>query len=113
MADQFTVPEEFELSIRRIFPYLAAPLQKDPKVLESLVLYLKLGGEKMARIVIDALNVTQRLQDAEVKKQLREQELLRGENPDELDDEESGDEDEKENDEKENGDVFDDDAPDL
>jgi hypothetical protein len=112
MADQVTVPEEFEISIRRIMPYLAAPLQKDPKVLESLLLYLKLGGEKMARIVIDALNVTQRLQDAEVKKHLREQELLRGESLDDLDDDDSGDEDENENGEKENSEVFDDDAPD-
>jgi hypothetical protein len=73
MADQFTVPEDFEISIRRIFPYLAAPLQKNPQVLNSLLLYLKLGGEKMARIAIDALNATQRLQDAEPVKQLREQ----------------------------------------
>jgi hypothetical protein len=105
MADQFTVPEEFEISIRRIFPYLAAPLQKDPQILESLLLYLKLGGEKMARIAIDALNVTQRLQYAEPKKQLREQELLNGENQDALNDDEQ---DEKE---EENGDRFDDAEP--
>jgi hypothetical protein len=82
MADQFTVPEEFDISMRRLFPYLAAPLQKNPQVLESLLLYLKLGGEKMARIAINALNVTQRLQDAGPKKQLREQkqDLLNGEN---------------------------------
>ena len=67
MADQFTVPEEFDNSIRRIFPYLAAPLQKNPQVLESLLLYLKIGGEKLARTAIDALNVTQRLQDTEPK----------------------------------------------
>ena len=109
MADQETIPEEYEISIRRILPYLAAPLQNDPNILESLVIYLKLGGEKMARIVIDALNVTQRLRDAEVKKQLREQELLRGESLDDLDDEESGDEDENEDGEKENTDAFEDD----
>ncbi len=102
MADQFTVSEEFDISIRRIFPYLAAPLQKNPQVLESLLLYLKLGGEKMAHIAIDALNVTQRLQDAEPKKQLREQvqELLTGENQDALNDDEQ---DEKE---EENGDLL-------
>ncbi len=99
MADQFTVPEEFDISIRRIFPYLAAPLQRNPQILESLLLFLKLGGEKMARIAIDALNVTQRLQDAEPKKQLREQvqEILTGESQDALND---GDQDEKE---EENG----------
>jgi hypothetical protein len=93
MADQFTVPEEFDISIRRLFPYLAAPLQNNPQVLESLLLYLKLGGEKMARIAIDALNVTQRLQDAEPKKQLRDQvqEVLTGENQDALNDDEQDD----------------------
>lgn len=82
MADPFTVPEDFQISIRRIYPYLAAPLQKNPQVLESLLLYLKLGGVKMARIAIDALNATQRLQDAKLKMQLREQKqaLLNAEN---------------------------------
>ena len=108
MADQFTVPEDFEISIRRIFPYLAAPLQKNPQVLNSLLLYLKLGGEKMARIAIDALNATQRLKDAEPVKQLREQkqELLDDENQDVLDDDEQ---DEKED---ENGDHLDNEASD-
>ena len=78
MADQFNVPEEYEISFRRILPYLAAPMHRNVRVLESLALYLKFGGEKMARIVIDALNVTQRLQDAEIRKQMREQELLNG-----------------------------------
>ena len=106
MADQFTIPEEFDTSIRRIFPYLAAPLQRNPQILESLLLYLKLGGEKMARIAIDALNATQRLQDAEPKKQFREQvqEILTGENQDALNDD---DQDEKE---EENGDRLADEA---
>ena len=94
MDNQFTVPEEFEASFRRILPYLMAPLQKNSQVLESVLLFLKLGGDKMARIAIDALNVTQRLQDAAVKKQLREQELLYDNAREELDD----DEDESDND---------------
>ncbi len=97
MSDQFTVPEEYEASLRRVLPYLMAPLQRDAQVLESLLIYLKLGGEKMARIVIDALNVTQRLQDAEVKKQLREQELLNENDQEDLDDDD--DEGDGENDE--------------
>ena len=95
MDDQFTVPEEYEASFRRILPYLMAPMQKNKQILESLLLYLKLGGDKMARIAIDALNVTQRLQDAEVKKQLREQELLNDNEQEDLDDEEDEDGDEE------------------
>ena len=40
------------------------------------MLYLKLGGEKLARIALDAFNETQRLNDAEMKKRLREEALL-------------------------------------
>jgi hypothetical protein len=113
MADQFTVPEEYVVSFRRILPYLAAPLQRNFKILESLLLYLKLGGEKMARIAIDAMNVTQRLQDAEVKKQLREQELLNDERQEDLEDDED-DEDDEENqtdvDAADKDDLVDDDA---
>jgi hypothetical protein len=97
MDDRFTVPEEYEASFRRILPYLMAPMQKNRQILESLLLYLKLGGDKMARIAIDALNVTQRLQDAEVRRQLREQELLNDNEQEDLDDEEDedGDQDDK------------------
>jgi hypothetical protein len=77
MSQNFSIPEEYEIPFRRILPYLVAPLQKDPKVLESLVLYFKLGGEKMARIVIDALNVTHRIQYAEMLKKMREEAMLR------------------------------------
>ena len=101
MAQQPVIPEEFESSFRRILPYLSASLQNDPKVMESLVLYFKLGGEKMARIVVDALNVTHRMQYAEMLKKMREEAMLhdkQGEedaSDDEEDDEEEGGEDAK------------------
>lgn len=112
MAEHFTIPDELEIPLRRILPYLAAPMQKNPQVLESLVLYLKLGGEKMARIAIDALNVTQRLQDAELKKQMREQELLAGENTDDLESDEDDDGDDQDADEEDGDETFDDEASD-
>ncbi len=103
MAQQFEIPEEYEIPFRRIVPYLSAPLQNDPKVLQALVLYFKLGGEKMARIVIDALNVTHRIEYAEMIKRMREEAMLR-------DRQEEGDEDEDdsddENDEEEEGGDF-------
>jgi phosphopantothenoylcysteine synthetase/decarboxylase len=109
MVDQFTVPEEYEISFRRIMPYLMSPLQRNPQILESLLLYLKLGGEKMARIAIDAMNVTQRLQNAELKKLLREQELL---NDNGRDDEDDDDDESEDDDRGEDDAVADDDAPD-
>ena len=112
MADRFTVPDEFEIPFRRVLPYLAAPIQKNPQVLESLLLFLKLGGEKMARIAIDALNVTQRLQDAEFKKQLREQELLNGEGFDDSENDEDDDQDDQDAAGDEDDEGFDDEASD-
>jgi hypothetical protein len=70
---------------------LEAPLHNNPQVLESLLIYLKLGGEKMARIAIDAFNMNQRMLDAELRKQLRDQMLLRREA--DASDEESSDKD--------------------
>ena len=76
MAQEFSIPEEYERPFRRMLPFLAAPLQNDPNVMESLVLYYKLGGEKLARVVIDALNVTRKMQDSERIKKMREVAML-------------------------------------
>jgi phosphopantothenoylcysteine synthetase/decarboxylase len=105
MDQQFEIPEEYEIPIRRVLPHLTAALQNDPKVLQALVLYLKLGGEKMARIVIDALNVTHKIQYAEMLKKMREEAMLRGQD----DDDASDDDDDDEDDDDEESDGEDDD----
>ena len=94
MAEQFYIPEEYELSFRRLLPYLVAPLQNNPEVLSSLLLYIKLGGDKLARAAIDALNVSRRLEDAELVRLLREEALSGALQSDETEDDESDDEDE-------------------
>jgi len=102
MAKQFAFPEEYEIAYRRILPYLSAPLQREPQVLQSLLLYLKLGGERLARIAIDALNVSQRQRDAEILKLLRHEAMLA--------DSEDEDEDENEDEEDEEDDALDEEA---
>ncbi len=104
MAQQFEIPEEYEIPFRRIVPYLSAPLQNDPKVLQALVLYFKLGGEKMARIVIDALNVTHRIEYAEMIKRMREEAMLRDRQDDGAEDE-GGDDDENDDQEEKDDDF--------
>lgn len=102
MGTQFTIPDGYHESFRRLLPYLEAPLHSNPLVLESLLIYLKLGGEKMARIAIDAFNMNQRMLDAEFRKQLRDQMLLggeRGESDDENSDEDDDDDVDDETDE--------------
>lgn len=108
MDQQFEIPEEYEIPIRRVLPHLTAALQNDPKVLQALVLYLKLGGEKMARIVIDALNVTHKIQYAEMLKKMREEAMLRGQDDDDDasdDDDEDDDEDEDDEEDGEDDDI--------
>lgn len=103
MAEKFSIPEEYEIPFRRLLPYLMAPLQNDPKVLESIVLYYKLGGDKMARVVIDALNATRRLEQAELIKRLKAEAMLKDSSQDDDDDEEKDDEND-EDDEKDGDD---------
>lgn len=95
MGEQFTIPDGYHESFRRLLPYMEAPLHNSPQVLESLLIYLKLGGEKMARIAIEAFNMNQRMLDAEFRKQLRDQ-LLLGKEPDESDEESSDKDDDDE-----------------
>jgi hypothetical protein len=96
MGTQFTIPDEYHESLRRLLPYMEAPLHSNPQVMESLLIYLKLGGEKMARIAIDAFNMNQRMLDAELRKQLRDQMLLGRES--EESNEQSSDEDDDDDD---------------
>ena len=75
MAEQFSIPEEYQLPIRRLLAYLSAPLQNNPEVLSSLMLYMRMGGDKLARAAIEAFNISHRLKTAELKKLLRQEAL--------------------------------------
>lgn len=103
MSDPFNIPEEYRDSFRRLFPYLAAPLRNSETVLQSILLYLKLGNEKLARIAIDAYNENYRLSELENRRKMREEALLRenmeGEG-EEDDDEFEDEEDQKEEDDE-------------
>jgi hypothetical protein len=98
MENGFTVPPEMRESFQRLMPYMAAGTRNDPKELEAVYLYLKIGGEKLARIAIDAFNQTHRLKNAQIQKMRLEQALISGptengedENETEEGDGESGD----------------------
>lgn len=85
MDTTFTVPNEYQDSFHRLTPYMVAGLRNDPQSLEAIYLYLKLGGEKLARIAIDAYNQTHRLKNAQMQK-LRLEEALMAEQMDESED---------------------------
>ena len=66
------IPDEYKNSFQRLIPYFPSALREDPKALESILLYMKVGGERLARIAIDAFKQNQHLSDAETQKRLRE-----------------------------------------
>lgn len=87
MDTNFTVPNEYQESFQRLLPHMVAGLRNDPHGLEAIYLYLKLGGEKLARIAIDAYNQTHRLKNAQMQK-LRLEEALMAEQLDEAEENE-------------------------
>ncbi|MBI5897557.1 MAG: hypothetical protein HZB24_16605 [Desulfobacterales bacterium] len=91
MGTNVTVPDEFQESFRRLLPHMVAGLRNDPQGLEAIYLYLKLGGEKLARIAIDAYNQTHRLKNAQMQK-LRLEEALMAEQMEESEEDEDEDE---------------------
>lgn len=98
MDHSFSIPLEHQESFRRLLPYMVPAMRNDQQAIEALLLYLKLGGEKLARIVIDAFNQTQHMNHAELQKRLREEAMLAEQlrDSEKADDEEASDEDEDE-----------------
>ena len=48
MREAFEVPEAYQAAFRRLRRRMPADLQADPAVMETALLYLKMGGEKVA-----------------------------------------------------------------
>lgn len=103
MDTNFTVPNEYQESFQRLLPHMVAGLRNDPRGLEAIYLYLKLGGEKLARIAIDAYNQTHRLKNAQMQK-LRLEEALMAEQMEESEEDEDEDETLVKKEESEDGD---------
>lgn len=98
MESNFTIPQELQMSFQRLIPYMSPGLRNDEQGLESVLLYLKLGGERLARIVIDAYNQTHRLQEVAEQKLRLEEILLAKQMADEADDDDEDDDDESDDD---------------
>ena len=95
MEPAFSIPEDYHGAFRRLLPHVAPALRTDEEVLQSLLLYLKLGNERLARIAVDAYNETHRLKELANQKRLREEALIR----ENLEQEDDGIEDEEEDEE--------------
>lgn len=76
MDSVFSVPNEYRESFQRLYPHMPVFLRSDDQAQEAICLYLKMGGEKLARCAIDAYVQSHRLKTAENQKKLRAEALL-------------------------------------
>lgn len=68
-------------------------LRSDQEAVEAILLYLKLGDERLAKIAIEAMNADRRLSEAALRRKLREESMLREQSEESDDDEDSDDDD--------------------
>lgn len=88
-----TIPPETRQSLQRLMPYMSQELRNDPQRLEAILLFFKLGGDKLARIVIDAYNQTQRLQKVQEQRMRLRAEMLDALEEAEKDEDDDGEDD--------------------
>ncbi len=86
MSEKMIIPDEFQGSIRRLLNRVPSEQRDDETLQAALLVYLKLGGEKLARHYIEVSKKTFPDQTVLVKKQFRdgvdEDEDSDGDNPD-------------------------------
>lgn len=77
MINTVEVPQELVGSFKRIARRIPVDLKKDEALLKTIVTYLQLGGEKLARQAVDAAKQTLELEIIQRKKKAREEALIR------------------------------------
>lgn len=77
MSDMISVPGELAGSFKRIMRRVPVDLRKDDKIPGIILAYLKLGGEKLARQAVAAMDKSLKIQIAKRRRRLREEALLR------------------------------------
>lgn len=92
MSEKMIIPDEYQGSIRRLLSRIPSEQRDDETLQASLLIYLKLGGEKLARHYIEVSRRTFPDQMVLIKKQLREG--IEEDEPDEDNPDEDADRDE-------------------
>ena len=77
MIDQFDVPQDLMGSFKRVSRRIPVDLKKDEELIKTVVAYLKLGGEKLARQAVESAKQTHELKVAQRRKKAREEALIR------------------------------------
>ncbi len=85
MSEKMIIPEEFIGSIRRLLNRIPSEQRDDETLQAALLVYLKLGGEKLARHYIEVSKKTFPDQMVLIKKQFHDgvdEDDTEGDNPD-------------------------------
>jgi hypothetical protein len=72
MSDKMSIPDEFQGSIRRLLNRIPSEHRDDETLQAALLVYLKLGGEKLARHYIEISKKTFPDQMVLIKKQFHD-----------------------------------------
>ncbi len=85
MSEKMIIPDEFQGSIRRLLNRIPSEQRDDETLQAALLVYLKLGGEKLARHYIEISKKTFPDQMVLIKKQFHDgvdEDEADGDNPD-------------------------------
>lgn len=77
MLDKIEVPKNLVGAFKRVSRRIPVDLKKDEELIKTVVAYLQLGGEKLARQVVVTARQTLELELAQKKKKAREEALMR------------------------------------
>lgn len=77
MTDKIEIPNELMGSYKRIARRIPVDLKKDEVLMQTIVAYLKMGGERLARQAVVSARQTLELDVAQRKKKAREEALIR------------------------------------
>ena len=77
MVNTIEVPQELMGSFKRIARRIPVDLKKDEELVKTILAYLQLGGEKLARQAIDTARQSLELEIIQRKKKAREEALIR------------------------------------
>jgi hypothetical protein len=77
MIDDMEVPKDLMGSFKRVARRIPVELKKDEVLMKTVVDYLQLGGEKLARHAVEAAKQTYELDVAQRRKKAREDALIR------------------------------------
>ena len=77
MIDNIEVPDNLMGSFKRVVRRIPVDLKKDEELIKTVVAYLQLGGEKLARQAVAVAKQTLDLEVAQRRKKAREEVLIR------------------------------------